>query len=163
VPGPEGLDVVVINSGQPRTLAGSAYADRVAECARAEAEVGPLRLATEADVEAIADPLVRRRARHVVTENRRVRDLTAALAVGDLEAAGAAMVESHRSLREDYEVSTPVLDELVDRLLALPGVHGARLTGAGFGGCVVALADAGAVSEGWIVHAVDGAAVEVGG
>jgi len=163
VPVPDGVDVVVIHSGQTRTLAGSAYADRVAECARAEAEIGPLRLASVTDVDGIADAETRRRARHVVSENQRVRELTAALGVGDLEAAGRAMADSHRSLREDYEVSTPVLDELVDRLLATPGVYGARLTGAGVGGCVVALAETGAVTEGWIVQPVDGASVDVTG
>jgi galactokinase len=160
-PVPDGLDVVVVHSGQPRTLSGSAYAERVAECARAEADIGPLRLASVHDVDGVTDEVARRRARHVVTENERVRAFTAALAVGDLRAAGAAMLASHASLRDDYEVSTPVLDEMVERLVSTPGVHGARLTGAGFGGCVVALADAGAVQEGWVVHPVAGASVEV--
>jgi galactokinase len=67
------------------------------------------------------------------------------------------MTASHVSLRDDYEVSTPALDEAVETLNATPGVFGARLTGAGFGGCVIALARPGAVSEGWVVKAVDGA------
>ncbi|MDZ7733838.1 MAG: hypothetical protein U5R31_12925 [Acidimicrobiia bacterium] len=86
-----------------------------------------------------------------MSENRRVRDLAEALSRGDTRAAGALMVESHRSLRDDYDVSSAALDESVDRLTATPGVHGARLTGAGFGGCVVALTDPGALDEGWRV------------
>ena len=78
---------------------------------------------------------------------------------GDLDAAGALMVASHASLRDDFEVSTPELDDLVARLSAVPGVFGARLTGAGFGGCVVALARPGAVQEGWVVRPVAGASV----
>jgi galactokinase len=87
-----------------------------------------------------------------------VRECAAALAAGELAVAGALMTASHVSLRDDFAVSTPRLDALVSRLTALPGVYGARLTGAGFGGCVVALAEPGAVSEGWVVHPVAGAA-----
>ena len=102
-----------------------------------------------------------RRARHVVTENTRVRAFVAALGRGDLAAAGALMAASHASLRDDFEVSTPGLDALVDRLDATPGVYGARLTGAGFGGCVVALTEPGALDEGWLVTASAGASVAV--
>jgi galactokinase len=143
VPLPPGLDVVVVHSGQQRRLAASAYAERRAECEAAAAEVGPLRDAGEADVAGLADPVLRRRARHVVTENGRVRAFAAALAAGDAARAGALMVDSHRSLRDDFEVSTPALDALVAALASTPGVHGARLTGAGFGGCAVALVEAG--------------------
>jgi galactokinase len=80
-----------------------------------------------------------------------------ALRAGDPTTAGALMVESHRSLRDDFEVSTAALDRLVDRLTATPGVWGARLTGAGFGGCVVALAEPGALDEGWTVTPTAGA------
>lgn len=159
VPVPDGADVVVIHSGQPRALADSAYAERRASCEAAAAVVGPLLHARPADLAAIADPVVRRRARHVVTENERVRAFAAAFRAGDLAAAGELMVASHRSLRDDFEVSTDVLDALVERLLATPGVHGARLTGAGFGGCVVALAEPGALAEGWHVTASAGASV----
>ncbi|WP_371748960.1 hypothetical protein [Aquihabitans sp. G128] len=69
------------------------------------------------------------------------------------------MAASHASLRDDFEVSTPVLDALVDRLAATPGVRGVRLTGAGFGGCVVALTEPGALDEGWLATAADGAHV----
>jgi galactokinase len=91
--------------------------------------------------------VVRRRARHVVGENARVEACVAALGAGDPRRAGDLMAASHASLRDDYEVSTPALDGLVERLQATAGVHGARLTGAGFGGCVVALCDSGAVLD----------------
>lgn len=139
VPLPEGVEVVVVDSGQRRALATSAYAERAAACRAAQAEIGPLRNAALDDVRAIADPVVRRRARHVVTENARVDAFAAALRSGDLAAAGAEMAQSHASLRDDFEVSTPALDALVARLVRTPGVLGARLTGAGFGGCAVAL------------------------
>ena len=122
--------------------------------------VGPLREAGLDDVARLDDPVLRRRARHVVSENARVLAFAGALAGGDLGQAGRLMVESHRSLAEDFEVSTPVLDGLVDRLVRVPGVFGARLTGAGFGGCVVALAQPGALDEGWVVRAGAGATVE---
>ena len=104
-----------------------------------------------------SDPLLLRRARHVVTENARVRQAAAALRAGDVVTFGQLMVESHRSLRDDFEVSTDVLDALVDRLVATPGVYGARLTGAGFGGCVVAVTEPGALDEGWHVIPSPGA------
>lgn len=157
VPVPAAAEVVVVHSGEARALAASAYAERVAECAAAEARIGPLHSAAPGDEAPIADPVLRRRARHVLTENSRVRAFAAALAVGDLPEAGQLMVASHRSLRDDFEVSTPALDRLVERLGATPGVHGARLTGAGFGGCVVALTEPGALQEGWVVRPVGGA------
>ncbi|HSH60347.1 MAG TPA: galactokinase [Acidimicrobiales bacterium] len=153
VPLPDGVDVVVVHSGQQRSLSGSAYAERREQCEAAAAIVGPLRDADLDDVATIEDPMLRRRARHVVSENARVTAFASALAAEDLAGAGALMVESHRSLHDDFEVSTTALDELVVRLLGQPGVHGARLTGAGFGGCVVALADPGALAEGWLVSA----------
>lgn len=158
VPFPDGVEVRVIHSGQPRELAGSAYADRVAAVRAAEAVLGPLRLIDDpAAVDRLDDDVLRRRARHVISENGRVRAFAAALTRGDLAAVGTAMAASHRSLRDDFEVSTSVLDALVDRLAATPGVHGVRLTGAGFGGCVVALTAPGALSEGWAVRPASGA------
>ena len=153
---PEGVDVVVRFVAR-RTLVGSAYADRVAECTAAERGIGPLRLASTADVGRIADPVIRARARHVVTENQRVRDVVAALRAGDLVAVGGLLHEGHRSLRDDYATSTPAMDAAVAALMATPGVYGARMTGGGFGGCVIALAEPGAVNDGWTVRAVDGA------
>jgi galactokinase len=126
--------VVVADSGIRRSLADGRYAERRAACESAAARLGvtSLREATAADV--AGDPV----ARHVVTENERVLRTVAALRSGDVEAAGALLTQGHRSLRDDFAVSTPELDALVERMLAL-GAYGARLTGAGFGGCVVAL------------------------
>lgn len=157
IPLPDGLEVVAVHCGQPRALASSAYAERRDACERAAAEVGPLRTATPTEVEAIADPETRRRARHVVTEEGRVAAFAGALRADDRPALGSLLAESHRSLRDDFEVSIPVLDTLVERLTATPGVIGARLTGAGFGGCAVALAEPGALDEGWTLRAVEGA------
>ena len=155
---PEDVEVRVIHSGEARQLAGSAYAERRAAAEAAEVILGPLRLVTEVEaVDRLDDPVLRRRARHVVTENARVRHFADALSQGDLHLAGDLMVLSHASLRNDFEVSTPGLDHLVERLVATPGVHGARLTGAGFGGCVVALTEPGALGEGWLVRPSAGA------
>jgi galactokinase len=159
VPGPmpAGIDVVVVHSGQARALAGSAYAQRRAQCEAAAAIIGPLREASEFHLARLEDPLLRRRARHVVTENRRVLEFADCLWMGDLAGAGRLMAASHESLASDFEVSTPALDALVAELCAVPGVYGARLTGAGFGGCVVALADAASAVRGWRLHAASGA------
>jgi len=141
-----------------RQLVGSPYADRVAACAVAEAEIGPLRTASLADLAEIKDPVIRRRARHVITENQRVRDFAEALTAGDLRAAGELMRAGHASLRDDYDTSTAAMDAAVEELCARRGVYGARMTGGGFGGCVVILAEPG-VNSGtdWIVRPVGGA------
>lgn len=143
--------VAVADSGVPRSLAGSAYADRVARCRaaqRALEEAGLPRLvdATPEQLQLIAgaiDGETLRRARHVVTESGRTRAARRALAAGDLAGLGRLMLETHTSLREDYGVSCPELDLLVDSAAELDGVHGARLTGAGFGGCVAILLEPG--------------------
>jgi galactokinase len=158
VPLPEAVEVRVVHSGESRRLAGSAYGERRAALQAAEEVVGPLRrIADPVQLDRLDDPVLVRRARHVVTENARVRTVAAALRAGDLVTAGGAMAASHASLRDDFEVSTPALDALVDRLGAITGVHGVRLTGAGFGGCVVALTEPHALAEGRAVHASDGA------
>jgi galactokinase len=167
---PADAEIVVVHSGQQRALADSAYAQRRAACEAAAARIGPLRAATLDDVGRIDDPVVRSRARHVISENARVLSFAAALERGDLADAGAAMVASHASLRDDYEVSTDRLDRLVERLCATPGVYGARLTGAGFGGCTVALCAPGALADllrngpeqAWVVRPSAGARVSVG-
>jgi len=123
----------------PRRLAGSEYSTRVSQARTATALLGPLRDADPRDVESIRDPLVRRRARHIVTENRRVLEFVSAARAGDVNSMGRLMIESHHSMQHDYETSTDVMDAAVDRTLAEPDVLGARLTGGGFGGCVVAL------------------------
>ncbi|MDA8366061.1 MAG: galactokinase [Actinomycetota bacterium] len=163
VPLPEDMDIVVVHSGISRELRFTPYGARVAECEAAAAVVGPLGAADDADIAGLRDPILARRTRHVVTECRRVRELAGAMAAGDTARAGRIMLESHRSLAEDFEVSTPELDTLVDRLASMDGVHGARLTGAGFGGCVVAITEPGAVDlealglQAWRVRPSDGA------
>lgn len=159
LPPPSELEVVVVSTG-PRSLATTPYAERVAELRRAELEIGPLRAASLDDVERLAHPVIRRRARHVVTENERVHALADAIASGQVVQAGRLMDESHRSLRDDFESSSPTVDAVCAELRAVPGVHGVRITGGGWGGSVVALARPGALSgRGWVVVPVDGAAL----
>ncbi len=163
VPLPDGVEVRVVHSGEKRQLAGSAYGNRRTAVEASEQMLGPLRLLTDPGaVDQLADPILQRRARHVITENARVRAFVAALQAGLLPEAGRLMAASHASLRDDFEVSTPGLDCLVERLSARPGVFGVRLTGAGFGGCVVALTEPGAIEEGWLVRAADGARLTSG-
>jgi galactokinase len=162
VPLPDGVEVLVVDAGEARALVASAYGARRRQCAAAAAIVGPLRQAGTADVARLRDPLLRRRARHVVSENQRVLAFAEALRAGNVGDAGRVMAASHASLRDDFEVSTPALDDLVEELVGQRGVAGARLTGAGFGGCVVALIEAGApVDTGgrrrWRVHPAAGA------
>jgi galactokinase len=136
--------VLVCHSGVRHRLAASGYNDRRAESEAALRAIAPDRRALR-DVRppevarARLDPVLERRARHVVLEIDRTRRAARALRGGDLDAFGALMVESHRSLRDDYEVSTPELDALVDAALSHPGVYGSRMTGGGFGGCTVTL------------------------
>jgi len=135
VPVHDDVAVLIVHCGLPRTLAGSEYATRRAECEAIAARLGVVAL-RDATLDQVAhEP----RARHVVTENARVHETARALARGDLTELGALLLASHASLRDDYEVSTPELDTLVD-VLVRNGAAGARLTGAGFGGCVVAVA-----------------------
>jgi galactokinase len=144
---PEGSALLVLDSGLPRALAGSAYNERRRECEEACRMLGVVSLrdvAVPGMLERLPEPL-RRRARHVVSENARV--LRAAEGVGAPE-LGALMNASHASLRDDYEVSVPLLDRLVALLQqAKPRVHGARLPGAGFGGACVALCEAGSTAS----------------
>jgi galactokinase len=149
---PGSVRILVLDSGIPRTLAGSAFNERRAESAAALEVLrndGPdLMAIRDVTPELLArhqdrlDDVGLRRIRHVVTENERVRQSATALRDGDMETFGRLMAESHASLRDDYEVSVPDLDTLVATALHTPGVYGARLTGAGFGGCAVALVDA---------------------
>jgi galactokinase len=131
---PADAAVVVVDSGVRRSLSDGRYAERRAACDAAAARIGVPSL-RDATLEEVADDPV---ARHVVTENERVGRMVGALRAGDLEGAGAILTEGHRSLRDDFAVSTPEVDALVEKLLGL-GAHGARLTGGGFGGCVIAL------------------------
>jgi galactokinase len=159
---PSDVDFVVIHSGQARTLAGSGYTERANQLAAAEQMVGPLRLIADVDqLDAITDPVVHRRARHVVTENERVRQFVSALhslsGRALKEGLGALLMDGQRSLREDFENSTPIVDACIDRLMSIEGVHGVRMTGGGFGGCVVAMTEPGVLSEGWLVRPSRGA------
>jgi len=158
---PAGVAIHAIHCGVSRRLAGSGYADRRASCEAAERTIGPLRDAAIDRLGELAG-VERRRARHVITEIDRVRQAASASRAGDAGRFGSLMNESHASLRDDFEVSIPELDQLVERLQSTPGVHGARLTGAGFGGCAVALVDADtdpAIIGGWRLSPRAGAGV----
>jgi len=152
--------LLVAHSGSARELATAGYGQRVAECTRAlEAAraAGLLPVRAESlrellpdrlpELAGVADPVAYRRARHVLSENARVDACCAALRAGDLVRVGELLREGMRSLREDFEVSTPELDLLCAEADALPGVYGSRLTGAGFGGCTLHLVEAEAAGE----------------
>jgi galactokinase len=156
---PDDVEVVVVDSGERRSLSTVGYADRRAEVTRAAELLGPLARTSLTEVEALDDPVLRKRARHVVTENQRVRDVVELLGRGDVKRAGLLMTESHHSLRDNQEVTTAALDDLVEQLVATPGVFGARLTGGGWGGCVVALTERGVIDLGWTVRPSAGASV----
>ena len=146
LPLPSRTELLVVDSGISRSLADTSYNQRRGECEQAARMLGVVSLRDVAradEAERLPDPL-RRRARHVLSENARV--LRAREGV-DAAAFGALMNASHISLRDDYEVSVPLLDALVARLQEHPQVHGARLTGAGFGGACVALCGAGSASR----------------
>jgi galactokinase len=131
---------VIVHSESPRLLTDTPYATRRAECERAAHILGrPLGLCELGDLSQLTDPVLRRRARHVVTECARVREAERLLGLDAMDDLGAVMTEGHRSLATDYRVSVPAVDDLVEQLLAQPGVLGARMAGGGFGGCVVAL------------------------
>ncbi|MDZ7961529.1 MAG: galactokinase [Aulosira sp. DedQUE10] len=141
LPLPSGAEILVIDSGVPRSLASSRYNQRRAKCEEAARSLGvkALRDITDASaVEDLPEPL-KRRARHVVTENNRVLEVLQGVSS---QRFGELMNASHASLRDDYEVSVPALDTLVEILQNTPEVLGARLTGAGFGGACVALVSA---------------------
>jgi len=146
---PASVTFVAVNTMVKHALAGSAYKDRVQECAAALAgaqtrfpQAQSLRDITPEQFETVAPglpPVVAKRGRHVVTEIARVERFVEASSRGDLAEMGALMVASHRSLQHDYEVSCPELDFLVDTALKLEGVFGSRMTGGGFGGCTVTM------------------------
>ncbi|MGA7731671.1 MAG: galactokinase [Chloroflexia bacterium] len=146
-----GLSMVVVDSGMSREVADSAYGRRRREC---EAALGAMRVITyNLELQSLRDvdsallqrhgsklyPTLFKRARHVITENERVLKTVSSVQAGDYEEVGRLMNESHESLRTDFEVSNPFMDRLVDLAHETPGVLGARLTGAGFGGCTVNL------------------------
>jgi galactokinase len=155
------LRVVIVNSMVKHELTGGEYARRRAECEQGVAHfkrenpsVRALRDVTLRQLESAREQLphvVYRRCRHVITENARTTEAAAALGRRDYERAGELMRESHRSLREDYEVSAPELDLLVEEAMRVKGVYGSRMTGGGFGGCTVSLVQPRAV-DGFVEH-----------
>ena len=157
------IAVIAVDSGSPRRLEASQYNARRVECqtavktlSRADPSIRSLRDLTAAKLSRVGfllDPLLRRRAEHVVHENERVAATVEALRLGDLATIGRLFAESHASLRDLYEVSSPELDALVDIAASLPGVIGSRMTGAGFGGCTVNLVARGQIHA--LQHAVE--------
>jgi len=154
---PSGLKIVVVNSGVRHSLSSSGYNKRRTECEEGVRILASLRpgvrslrdVGTE-DQErffAMLPPVVLKRCRHVVSENARVLEAVTAMRSGDTARLKILMAASHTSLRDDYEVSCPELDILVELALALPACHGARLTGAGFGGSTVNLVEPAAVES----------------
>ncbi len=152
VPLPAGASIVVVNSGVPRALVDSAYNERRSQCEEGSRILG-VKALRDVSVEMLESRIselsevVGRRCRHIVTENQRVLDSVNALKKGDLAAFGKLMNASHRSMRDWYEISIPQLDALADIQQHVKGCYGARLTGAGFGGCTVALVEQSAVPK----------------
>lgn len=148
IPIPDTVQVVVLDTRSARTLVGSEYNDRRQESAAAAAALGldTLRDASENDLDTLSGVTLAR-ARHVVSENRRVLGAARALRAGDVDALGHLMTDSHASLRDDYEVSSPALDAMVTAASQAPGLIGVRMTGGGFGGCCVALVQQGQADQ----------------
>ncbi len=146
---PDGVSLVVLHSGSRRKLDGSAYNERRAQCEAAVAVLADLdpsimtlrdvTPAMLADGRHRMDPVVARRAQHIVEENQRVLATVAAMEAGDLATIGELFAAGHASLRDLFEISSPELDALVEIAVSVPGVVAARMTGGGFGGCTVNL------------------------
>ncbi|AVR03461.1 galactokinase [Pluralibacter gergoviae] len=151
VPMPQGAAVIIINSNFKRTLVGSEYNTRREQCETGARffQQPALRDVTLDEFNAVAselDPLVAKRVRHVLTENARTVEAADALAKGDLARMGVLMAESHASMRDDFEITVPQIDTLVEIVKdAIGDKGGVRMTGGGFGGCVVALVPDGLV------------------
>ena len=146
VPLPEGVRVVILDTGTRRGLVDSAYNERRNQCEAVATYFGEkaLRDVSYKQLEKAKtkiDPIQFMRARHVIKENERVLDCAESLRLGNLDHVGELINASHISLRDDFEVSSEALDLMVDCALAAPGCYGARMTGAGFGGCAVALVE----------------------
>ncbi len=142
IPFPAGVDLLIVQSGVAHALKGGEYDERRAQCFEAARRLGvpALRDVSSAQLAAAALPdLVGRRAAHIVGENERVFAAVEHLRAGDAAAFGRLMTASHESSRRNFENSTPQLDALVEIATAQPGVYGARLTGGGFGGAIVAV------------------------
>jgi galactokinase len=142
-----GLAVLVVNSNAPHQHVDGEYGARRAACERAATILGvpALRDVTVDDLDAalkrIDDDMIRRRVRHVVTEDQRVLDTVALLLAGQVREIGPVLTASHASMRDDFEITVAQVDVAVEAALAA-GAYGARMTGGGFGGCVLALVDA---------------------
>jgi galactokinase len=157
LPLPEDVRLVICNTMVKHELGSSEYNTRRAECeagvkhfAKLVPDIQALRDVTVNDLERCGHNLNQvtyKRCRHVITENARVMEATAALERGDLDAFGDLMAQSHGSLRDDYEVSCAELDTMVDLATKIEGVFGARMTGGGFGGCTINLVKADSVAE----------------
>jgi galactokinase len=152
LPLPQGTVVVILDTNTRRGLVDSAYNERRRQCEEAAAFFGVkvLRDVTLADFKARQSelsPLTARRAHHVISENERVLQAREAMLNGDPNTLGKLMIASHESLRDDFEVSSPALNRVVECALEHGGCFGARMTGAGFGGCGVALVDANAIDS----------------
>lgn len=151
-PSASGVELLLIDSRERHGHVDGEYAARRLSCERAAADLGVASLREVAEVAAlvdVSDPVDARRARHVLTENQRVLDCVAALGVSDYIEAGRIFTASHASMRDDFAITTPHLDLIADAAVRA-GALGARMTGGGFGGCVIALVPAdlvAAVSE----------------
>ncbi|MFA6127818.1 MAG: galactokinase [Bacteroidales bacterium] len=153
----EGYKLVIANTNKSRGLADSKYNERVAECQTAVkmlSEGKPISLLAEMNLKEfskyqhlITDPIIKKRARHVISENDRTFEAVEVLKAGDLVRFGQLMNDSHDSLRDDYEVTGIELDTLVAESRKIPGVIGSRMTGAGFGGCTVSLVKDGSIDR----------------
>jgi galactokinase len=142
-----GFELIIANTNKPRDLPGSKYNERVEECRKAVEELSlthPVSNLGEIGFmeffkiqDRISDEVIRRRARHVISENQRVLNAVPVLLKGDILQFGALLNASHESLRDNYEVTGPELDALVEEAQRINGCVGARMTGAGFGGCTV--------------------------
>jgi galactokinase len=146
VPLPPQTAVLILDTGSRRGLVDSAYNERRQQCETAAAFFGvkalrDVSLAQLVQARNKLDPLTHRRARHVITENERTLAAAQAMHLADARRLGQLMNESHASLRDDFEVSSLELNMIVELAQAWPGCYGARLTGAGFGGCAVALVE----------------------
>jgi len=140
-PSSSGVALLLIDSRQRHGHVSGEYAARRLSCERAAADVGVASLREVADLSAlgkVADPVDARRAHHVLTENLRVHEFVAALDDSDYEEAGRIFTASHASMRDDFAITTPHIDLIVDTAVNA-GAFGARMTGGGFGGCVIAL------------------------
>jgi galactokinase len=148
-PSSSGVELLLIDSRERHGHVGGEYAARRLSCERAAADIGVASLREATSLDKVNDPVDARRARHVLTENQRVLDFVAAVGDSNYDEAGRIFTASHASMRDDFAITTPHID-LIARTAVDAGALGARMTGGGFGGCVIALVPAdrvAAVSE----------------